>query len=178
MSEQNPNALAVQTADRLQNVLSTGALARLRRMPEDGAVPEFWRLGLPDRSEWIVIARILAMLTDRGEPELRGTLHCNNMRFGQLLCDGGNASWRANDRPLLSEQRLAQLLAARDTIRRELMIRAARALSAKHGPKLKVNVTDIAWAILDPNNNGLIAKPYYQRLDRAAAEKKETSTDG
>ena len=177
MSEENPSDLAIQTAGHLQG-LSTGALARLRRMPEDGAVPEFWRLGLPERAEWIVIARILAILTDRGEPELRGCLHCNKMRFGQLLCDGGDASWRANDRPLLSEQRLTQLLASRKSMRSELMIRAARALSAKHGPNLKVNVTDIAWAMLDPKNNGLIAKPYYQRLDRAAAEEKESSTDG
>ena len=177
MSEEKPNDLAIRTASGLQK-LSTGALARLRRMQEDGAVPEFWRLGLPERAEWIAIARILAILTDRGEPELRGSLHCNKMRFGQLLCDGGDASWKANDRPLLSEQRLAQLLASRRSMRSELMTRAARALSAKHGPNLKVNVTDIAWAMLDPKNNGLIAKPYYQRLDRATAEEKESSNDG
>lgn len=177
MSEEKPGGLAVRAARCLKG-LSTGALARLRRMPEDGAVPEFWRLDLPDKSEWIVVARILAILTDRGEPELRGSLHCNKMRFGQLLCDGGSDSWKANDRPLLSEQRLAQLLAARDSMRSELMIRAARALSAKHGPNLRVNVTDIACAMLYPNDNGLIAKPYYQRLDRAAAEEKESSTDG
>lgn len=177
MSEEKPGDLAVRTAGRLQ-WLSTGALARLRRMPEDGAVPEFWRLGLPERPEWIVVARILAILTDRGEPELRTSLHCNKVPFGQLLCDGGDDSWGNRNRPLLSEQRLAQLLAARGSVRRELMTRAARALSSRHGPKLQVNVPDIAWAMLNPNDTGLIAKPYYRRLDRAAAEERESSTDG
>ena len=173
MSDENPNVLAHRTANRLKE-LDTGALARLRRMPEDGAAPEFWRLDLPDRIEWVVITRILAILTDRGEPDSRNSMHDISKRFGQSLCDGGLADWsNIKDRPLISEQRLAQLLASRGPVRNALMIRAARALSAKHGPGLKVNVADIAWSILNPKDTGLIARPYYRRLDRVVVENKE-----
>ncbi|MCE2523977.1 MAG: hypothetical protein J4F49_12305 [Rhodobacteraceae bacterium] len=176
MSENDPKFLAIRTSNRLRK-LSPGALARLRRMPEDGAVPEFWRLGLPESCKWVVIARILAILTDRGEPELRGSLHDESKHFGELLCDGGQATWTANDRPLLSELRLAQLLAARDTVRHVLMIRAVQALRAKHSSSLSVNVADIALAVLKPEKNEVIAKPYYQRLDRDIFDKREPQSD-
>ena len=173
----DPGGLAVAAAARLRH-MSPGALARLRRMPDDGAAPEFLRLGVPDRPDWVSIVRILAILTDRGAPENRAVLHDAARPWGQVLCDGGDPRWRGepHDRPLLSEQRLAQLLAARGNARRVLMTRAARAVAARHGPGLQANVADIAWSILAPDNAAILAKPYYRRFD-GAGRGPETETD-
>ena len=135
-------------------------------------------LGVPDRPDWVSIVRILAILTDRGAPENRAVLHDAARPWGQVLCDGGDPRWRGepHDRPLLSEQRLAQLLAARGNARRVLMTRAARAVAARHGPGLQANVADIAWSILAPDNAAILAKPYYRRFD-GAGRGPETETD-
>lgn len=130
--------------------------------------------GVPDRNDWIAVTRILSILTDRGKPEDRTALHSDDIRWGRALCDGGDRFWEPSpqDRKpnLLSEIRLVQLLAARGEMRRVLMTRAARALSAKHGPGVQVNVKDIAWSLLNPGKTETIAKPYYNRLDGVSRE--------
>ena len=172
MPGNDPGMMAIRAAARLGR-MSSGALAGLRRMPERDGAPGFWRLGLPDQAEWVVIARILAILTDRGKPEMRTVLHDGSRPLGQALCDGGRAEWTGRNHPLISEKRLAQLLLARGTLRNALMIRAATALARAHGPGLGLDVTDIARAILDPGNTALIARPYYKRFDRVAGDAAE-----
>ena len=172
MPENDPGLMSIRAAARLGQ-MSSAALASLRRMPERDAAPGFWRLGLPDRTEWVVIARILAILTGRGKPEMRAVLHDGSKPLGQALCDGGRAEWTGRNHPLISEKRLTQLLLARGPARNALMIRAATALARAHGAGLRLDVTDIAQAILDPGNTALIAKPYYRRLDRVAGDAEE-----
>ena len=157
--------------------LSPGRLAELRRMETPAAAPAFWLLAAryphtigrrPD--EWAAVIRILAILTARGEPGQRGCLHGAEYRWGEALCDGGDRTWPHSTglRPVISEQRLAHLIAARGRQRRVLMERIARVIARtrQHG----VNAADVAWTLLDPGSEivgRLLAEPYYRRLDVA-----------
>jgi CRISPR system Cascade subunit CasB len=167
----DPGAVALALARALQHS-SPGDLAAVRRMREDGAAPLFWRMAArygeigrrPDA--WAAIARILALLTPTGAPEARAALHDRDRHLGAVLCDGGDRGW-SDDRPMLSELRLARLLAARDEHRWRALERAARMLSRSRPPGPLVNVADIAWAVLNTAGTGRIAQDYYARLDRA-----------
>ncbi|CFX29890.1 conserved protein of unknown function [Candidatus Filomicrobium marinum] len=172
--------------------LDPGALADMRRMSLDGnahGAPYFWRLasrhgfGTGDRlATWARIVQIMAILTDKGQPEGKRSPHApatkdNGWRgLGQALCDGADLNWPgelppgSKPRPMLSELRFARLLAARGPMRAELMERAARALAAKKPPGAQVNCTDLAYFLLDPDNPAharKLARDYYARLDRA-----------
>ncbi|MBJ7533588.1 type I-E CRISPR-associated protein Cse2/CasB [Rhodomicrobium vannielii ATCC 17100] len=162
--------------------LSTGDRARLRRGPlKDGDVgaPAFWKLaahekyGFKGDDKWAAILQAMAILTPRpadGDDNPKGP-HDPSHKFGMALCDGGDKSWgqgSADPRPVLSELRLAKMLAAKGELRRELVIRAAKII-AKSGPS--VNCADIARFILNENIDEYarqIAKHYYIRLSRAA----------
>ena len=172
--------------------LPPGPLAQLRRMTEETAAPEFWRLaaryrntiGRRDkRREWLIIVRILATLTQKGDPAHRHSLHDSRRRLGAVLCDGGTRNWPLNKggtpRPVFSERRLAQLMAARGPQRAVLLERAARVLARTRDPDNGVNVVDIAYTLLAPNNGRQLAEHYYGRLDRAAhdAEQSEEGTE-
>ena len=180
----DPNRLAPALAGDLRR-LGTGDLAALRRLEDSTASPAFWRLAarhapLTAHPEaWAPILRALAILTPKGPPEERSDLHDPKRSFGVALCDGGDPNWPGDGspRPLVSERRLAQLMAARGPQRTTLMVRAVRALAARRDPRTGVNTGDLAWAFLNPANAGAIAGPYYRRLDaaqrRAGAEPKD-----
>lgn len=189
-SEGSPVGRTVLAVAHALQRLDPGSLADVRRMAAGTAAPAFWRLAAqhPDtigrqRTEWIEIIRILAILTPRGAPEDRPALHDPARRFGAVLCDGGDPTWPGKlrpgeaPRPVFSERRLAQLLAARGTTRIALLVRAARALARTRRPEAGLDVRDIAWAVLAPANAGRIAEAFYTRLDRAqlAAQEKETA---
>ena len=176
----NTPARAVRDAAKWLQDLPPGPLAELRRMTDDEAAPEFWRLvarypgtiGRRDRErEWIAIVRILAILTEKGDPQARRPLHDPNRNLGAVLCDGGDREWPPSGggppRPAFSERRLAQLMAARGPQRAVLLERAARALARSRNPARGINVIDIAYALLKPDNRRQLADPYYRRLDRA-----------
>ena len=174
---ETPAAAALSAAADIQR-LSPGALADLRRMGPAGA-PAFWRLaarspaniGRPDKQEdWMAIVRILAILTPKGEPEKRTRLHDPGRKLGEVLCDGGDPAWTGRPRPVFGERRLTQLMAARGAQRAKLLERAARFLE----PGARLNVPDIAYALLNPTEARLLAKPYYRRLDRAERAAKRT----
>ena len=184
---------AVRAAARKLQDLSPGRLAELRRMTEETAAPGFWRLaarypdtiGNPSKHrEWIAIVRILAILTEKGDPARRRPLHNFGRPLGAVLCDGGHddQNWRSktggSPRPAFSERRLAQLMAARGSQRAVLLERAARALARSRDASGGVNVVDIAYTLLAPDNQRQLAEPYYGRLDRAerAVEKYEEGT--
>ncbi len=154
-----------------------GDLAAMRRMRDGIGAPLFWRLAArhpeidrrPDA--WIAIARMLALLTPTGQPEARPPLHDAARPLGAVLCDGGDRNW-SGPAPMLSETRLARLLAARGKARRVALERALRMLARTRSPGPLVNVPEIAWAVLNPAG-GQIARDYYARLDQAAHTKEE-----
>lgn len=169
--------------------LDSGPLAEVRRMEPDTAAPAFWRLAAqhPDtigrqRAEWIEIIHILSILMPKGAPEDRPALHDPARRFGAVLCDGGDPTWPGQlhpgetPKPVFSERRLAQLLAARGATRTALLVRAARALARTRRPEAGLDVRDIAWTVLAPGNAARIAEAFYSRLDRAEAATHEKET--
>ena len=170
---------ALATAVMLQH-LDSGPLAELRRIRASAGVPGFWRLvarhpetiGQRQVDEWMTIVRILAILTPKGDAANRKPLHNAKRRLGEVLCDGGDPDWPGSNspRPVLSERRLAQLMAARGKQRDVLLERAARAINRTLQSASGVNVVDIAWTLLDPDRKRVarrLAEPYYRRLDRA-----------
>ena len=173
--------------------LAPGPLAELRRMKVDSASAVFWRLaarhpqtiGRNDKQqEWIAIIRILAILTETGDPSRRNPLHDPARRLGTVLCDGGDReTWPPKDgrkpQPMLSERRLIQLLVARGPQRAVLLERAARMLARSRLPGSGINVDDVAWSLLNPTDSRQLAEHYYGRLDRAqqAAESHERGTE-
>lgn len=168
------NSAAVGAAHALR-LLDPGPLADLRRMEAGIAAPAFWRLAArhPDSigartAEWVDIIRILAILTPKGAPENRPDLHDASRALGAVLCDGGDPDW-SGDRPVMSERRLAQLLAARGAARVVALTRAARVLARSRPPQAGLDVRGIAWAILHPTGTARIAEQYYRRLDHSQA---------
>lgn len=190
LPDDKPAEAACAAAKRLQH-LPPGPLAELRRMTEEAPVPEFWRLAArypntignrKQYSEWAAIVRILAILTEKGDPARRRPLHDRRRSLGEVLCDGGDRNWAPSDgrppRPVFSERRLAQLMAARGPQRAVLLTRAARSLARSRDPSGGINVVDIAYTLLAPDNRRQLAEPYYRRLDRAefAAQEAEEGT--
>lgn len=183
MSERDAvNISAVAAAHALRQ-LDPGPLADLRRMTTELGAPAFWRLAAQhpetigrDPEGWSAIITILAILTPKGSPENRPALHDAKHAFGAVLCDGGDPSW-SGDRPVFSERRLAQLLAARGPARIEALIRAARVLARTRPATSGLDVRGIAWAVLNPNNAAQIAEHYYRRLDRAEAARTKEPTE-
>ena len=173
---ETPDRAAIAAARDLQK-LDPGPLAELRRTDGEAGAPWFWRLaarhpetiGREDKqAEWMEIVRILAILTEKGDPERRSSLHDPKRRLGRALCDGGHENdWPGAPRPVLSERRLAQLMAARGPQRAVLLTRAARMLARSRDPKTGIDVADIAWTLLAPDNRRQLAESYYARLDRA-----------
>ncbi|GIT93245.1 hypothetical protein JANAI62_37110 [Jannaschia pagri] len=181
----DPGAIALSLAKQMRS-FDPGALAVLRRMGADGAAPAYWRLAAsrpqlsqrPDR--WAPIVRALAILTPKGAPEQRGNLYEATRPLGMALCDGGDPSWPNAPRPMLSERRLAQIMAARGVQRDILLTRAIRALAASKPVNAGLRVPDIAWVFLVPDRPETLAEPYYCRLDRAeraANETEDTTAD-
>ncbi|MCY3763496.1 MAG: hypothetical protein OXH50_19805, partial [Gemmatimonadetes bacterium] len=149
MSPPEISAAAIAAAAKLQH-LDPGPLAELRRMDSKTGAPAFWRLaashpgtiGRQDsQDQWMEIIRILAILTPKGRrprslasgenPELLEPLHNPRRRLGIVLCDGGvpEPHWPPKDggtpKPMLSESRLAKLIAARGQQRATLLKHSA-----------------------------------------------------
>ena len=178
---------AVRKAAALLQHLGSGELAELRRTSE---APAFCRLaarhpdtiGRQDREmEWGAIIRILALLTPKGDRAGRPRLDNRDRPLGAVLCDGGDPNWPAGGTPqaVFSEHRLQHLLASRGTQRTRALERAARMLSARMKPGSGIDVTDIAAALLAPEDKRRIAAAYYNQLDRAqwAAQSSETTKE-
>ena len=172
-----PNKQAENLPDTIYEIgyklagLEPGALADLRREAGEATAPRpayFWRLAarykeIKDNEEgWLRIIRIMAILTDKGDPKGKRSPHvsksaANNWRgLGAALCDGGDPQWgvgQLKPRPMLSELRFARLLAATGDTRADLMERAARALAAKKSPGTSgVDCTDLARFLLYPDD--------------------------
>ena len=154
---QDPRTVALSIAGQMR-AFGSGEMAALRRLDEGVAVPAYWRLAARHdalharREAWTPIVRALAVLTPKGPPGALG---------------GGTLAPGASPRPLVSEARLAQLMAARGRQRAVLLTRAVRALAASRDVGIGLDVGDLAWCFLTPDA-GRLAAPYYARLDRVA----------
>lgn len=170
--------VAIAAAHMLER-LEPGPLAELRRLDTSAGAAGFWRLAAQhpaainnNLEDWMAIVRILAILTPKGDPAERKPLHDAKRRLGEVLCDGGDLNWPDSNppRPVLSEQRLARLMAARGKQRGVLLRRAMSAVSRTRQRDSGINVVDIAWTLLDSDigrTGRRIAESYYRRLDRA-----------
>ena len=188
-----PLKQTINSLSQTMNRLGTGPLAELRRMALDGpGTTDFWHLAglcgfLEDKQHtdsWMRIVKIMAILTPRGEPAERHSLHDERRSLGTVLCDGGHDPWPtagAAARPFLSETRLARFLAQRPEQRAEALERQARALAAKRNPDIGINCADIAALLLYPDNESHplrnLARTYYRRLDSAARKTEEEETN-
>lgn len=179
-----PHVIALSIAGFMKG-FGSGEMAALRRLGSDAAAPAYWRLAARHpiletrRDAWTPIVRALALLMPKGPPEERGDLHDPHRPLGCALCDGGRHDWPAEaaqggPRPAFSEQRLAQLLAARGSQRRVLLLRAVRMLAASRDAGAGLDVGDLAWRFVDPEPQRLAA-PYYHRLDRAERAARATT---
>jgi CRISPR system Cascade subunit CasB len=168
--------------------LDTGPLAELRRVPPNELTPRpayFWRLRdrypriARDEETWLLIIRIMAILTDKGPPERvdgirKPSPHKSKSGLGTALCDGGDREWGQGElkpRAMLSELRFARLLAAKGAVRADLLERAARALASSKPAASQVDCTDLARLLLypdEPDHARSLARQYYARLDRAS----------
>ena len=185
--DETPAQAVLAAAARMQH-LDPGSLAELRRMEKGKCPPAFWRLvtqhprtiGRPEKEEiWTHIIRMVAILTPKGDPAGRPPLHNGQRLLGAVLCDGGDDQGWIGPRPAFSERRLAQLMAARGQQRTVLLERAVRSLARSMSSGSGVNVPDIAYMLLTPDDGRRLAEPYYRRLDHAeqSAKKSGEGTD-
>ena len=198
LPRETPEEAAVHAAAILQH-LDPGPLAELRRMDPEIGAPAFWRLAArhPDtigrqdkQDQWVEIIRIFAILTPKGGrghgggafgegPDQREHLHNPRRRLGAVLCDGGvpDPHWPPKDggtpRPMLSEFRLAKLLAARGQ-QRSVLLKHAAQMILRSRQDIGINVADIALVLLRPADGRRLAEHYYRRLDRAELAAKES----
>ncbi|ATI43030.1 hypothetical protein CBW24_14130 [Pacificitalea manganoxidans] len=149
---------------------STRERAETRRMGDEGA-PFFWRmparLGLrPDEERaWLVFTRMAALLTPS---TATATFHDRNRPLGAVLADGGAPGGRL-EQPVVSEARLARLLAARGDLRLSALERAVRAICRE---TRALDAASLAWAVINPDGRQ-IARDYYRRLDGGAPVTKD-----
>lgn len=171
------SAAALAAADAMRR-LDTGPMAELRRMLPDNPAAAFWRIAVQHKvmtdhpDDWVWILRILALLTPKGEAPAggRARIHTYNRPFGEVLCDGGDPAWIPQSTTadgVVSERRLMLLLATRGEARRVALERAARMIARSMVPGSGIDVTQIAQALLTPENTAPLAEAYFRRLDRA-----------
>lgn len=141
--------------------LDPGQLARLRRMdPEGPGEGEFWQLavehGLRTDSKGLLFARLLALLTPKGEPGPHKKLHDRERPLGTVLFEAG-----------YPERRLLAFLALPAGKRGEALERMARWLAANGHDG--VNCADIARLLFsdDVRDARRLAETYYRAQDKA-----------
>lgn len=153
--------------------LDPGSAAALRRGPLAGAgAAAFWRLlakygpkGVEKNEEgWAALVQAIAILTPKGRNPDKRSSHDSSASMGGTLFGAG-----------VSCLRLARLLAAPAEMRRQLVLRLCRRLSATDHNRF--NLVSLAQFILfgDDWTDRRIAREYY-RAERES-EKKEMSSD-
>jgi len=140
--------------------LDPGQLARLRRMdPEGPGEGDFWRLAvqhdLRTDSNGLLLVRLLALLTPKGEPGAHKKLHDWDSPLGAALYKAG-----------YPETRLLNFLALPSAKRGEALERMARWLAAKGHDG--VNCVDIARLLFfdDVRDARRLAEGYYRAHDK------------
>jgi CRISPR system Cascade subunit CasB len=149
---------------------STKDRAETRRMDDTGS-PFFWRmaarldLASHEEKPWLVFTRMAAMLTSSSTKEW---FHDETRPLGAVLADGGDRTRRL-EAPVVSEARLARLLAARGGSRLSALERSVRGIARE---TRHLDAVSLAWAVLNPDGQN-IAKQYYRRLDHGASVTKD-----
>lgn len=175
-------ASVIEAVGDMLKSLDPGPLAELRRATGHDRPPAYWRLasqhdliGRGDPDAWLAVVQAMAILTEKGRASAKPSPHFEGRPLGQALCDGADAAWpygaATTPRPMLSEPRLARLIAARGEQRRALLLRAVRMLAARRSSGAGVNCVELARLLLRPNEAGAadrLAQTYYRRLDRAS----------
>lgn len=135
-----------------------GDKAEARRMaPAGGAF--YWRqvarLQIPQGQEpaWRLFTRLVALMTPASR---ESSIHDPGRPLGAAMAEAG-----------ISEPRFARLLAARGPAREDALERVIR-MMARRVPG--VDVTDLARAILRPEESSRLARSYYQQLDHVKSE--------
>ena len=179
--EMDTAGIAREIARRLDRLDPGDAAAARRTSPGQGS-PFFWRCHseFPQIARqpeaWAQIVQILAILTPRGDPLERMTITRDFVPLGRALCDGGNTAWGQDDaRPVVSEERLARLLAQRGPLRGDALRRVLTGIARRLPPDVAIRAGDVAFALLAPDRTAHIASEYYKRLDRA--ERKQTKKE-
>lgn len=188
LRDNSPSSIALSIAGSLRH-LGNGDLADLRRLGTTATAPAYWRLAAQhdaldhQHAAWVPIVKALAMLTPKGPPGERPELNDPKRKFGAVLCDGGSLDWPGasssthSPRPVTSERRLAQLLAARGAQRITLLTRAVRMIASRRDLHVGLDVPDLAWAFLNSDRPDAIARHYYRRLDGAQRAFEHSESD-
>ncbi len=154
-SEAARRALAIAAA---LAAADPGEKAGTRRMgPGGGAL--FWRqvarldITPGQEADWLLFTRLVALMTPASCDH---SIHRSGRSLGAAMAEAG-----------LSEQRFARLLAARGPLRNDALERAIRMMARKVAG---LDVTDLAQAVLWPDDTSRLARSYYQQLDHVKSE--------
>ena len=150
--------------------LAPGPAAALRRGPMMGAGSvAFWQLvaanDIDGREEylarWATVLQSIAILTPKGRRPDKPSAH-----------DGGNPMGAALYEAEISDVRLARLLSAHKKMRRELLIRACRRLSAQGTSRFDLRTLARFVLFEDEQTTRWIARTYY-RAESSAPKPKQ-----
>lgn len=181
---QAPETISNVVADLL--TLSPRQLAELVAMKIEGpGVTAFWRLaarhGFSERETkaWMQIVRTLAILIPKGKRSGAEKLHQpsdsggKSRGLGTILCDGGDPLWPRHGyprpRPVISETRLARLLAMPAAGRGGALERIARMVATHRDPTVGFDCRDLECLLREPESDihlRKMARDYYDRFDR------------
>ena len=147
--------------------LAPGPAAALRRAPLGGeGSAALWKLMAdneidgrgPNLERWAAILQAIALLTPRGGDKEKRSAHDASKAMGAALAEAK-----------LTELRLARLLSARGEMRRDLVVRTCRRLSAKEPARfdLRTLARFILWDHHDESQAHWIARHYYRTVAKA-----------
>lgn len=145
---------------------ANGDKAEARRMTEQGTAL-FWRLAakfdLPagQEADWMRFLHLVALLTPATATK---SVHNPSRKFGAVLADGGNQNARL-EKPIMSEPRLARLIASRGGSYHTALERAVRMIARTTD---EIDVVGLAYAA--HGRAGFIAKDFYKRFDNSRTE--------
>ncbi len=175
MSEEGPapnstpkidvDSVVARMAGRISH-LEPGPVASLRRDPLAGAGSAvFWQLlaenDLQARGElmarWAAVIQAIAILTPKGRDHGKPSAHNGSKPMGVALFEAG-----------ISHQRLARLLSATGQMRRDLVLRTCRRLSAQEA--VQFDLRTLASFVLFESEAAArwIARKYYTAAAKAA----------
>ncbi len=154
--------------------LAPGPAAALRRGPmgNEGSAA-FWQLmaeneiagGREYERRWAAVMQAIAILTPKGRRSDKLSAHDGKKPMGAALCESG-----------VSDLRLARLLSARGEMRRDLLIRTCRRLSATDSIRFDLR-TLAKFALFErANETDWIARHYYRAMARAKDPRKGEPT--
>ena len=159
------DATIARMAGRISH-LEPGPVASLRRDPVAGAgSAAFWQLLAENDirasgeflARWATVIQAIAILTPKGSHRSKPSAHNRGRPMGTALFEAG-----------ISHQRLASLLSAKGQMRRDLVLRTCRRLSAQDA--VRFDLRTLASFVLFESEDAArwIARKYYTAANNAA----------